>query len=386
MAGGIIYQIAGDGTLTRMTPGQPASESEIQEMIANHPEMVTGSDDSLLLIQRECAIADKTDGGWRWSLDHLFVTRDARPVLVEVKQASNTQLRREVIGQLVEYAANAVVYWTRETIRASFLKTCDDNEEVAAQALRSFLEESDGESGGAEPDLFWNRVEANLRAGELTMVIVADQIPRELVRIVEFLNEQMDATVQAVELRWFVADNGMKTLVPRIIGATERAAGKKQDAASLGPNEYWVELKRKYPDLVRGAPWQNRAQDFFSLRTGRPKIVVGCRFVGDELKVFAYFDYEQAKVAFATIEKHKAEVEAAFGRTLEWDRMEGYKAARIVYTLPNAPMQDRADWDRQHTWLHEHGLSLADAIKPYLSEVEEALSAASSAESTQTVG
>ena len=305
MTGGIIYQVAGDGTLTRMMPGQPANESEIQKMIADHPEMVTGSGDSLLLIQRECAIADKTDGSSRWSLDHLFVNREARPVLVEVKQASNTQLRREVIGQLVEYAANAVVYWTRDTIRASFLKTCADDEDVAAETLRTFLEGGDDQAGVFDPDLFWNRVEANLRAGELTMVIVADQIPRELIRIVEFLNEQMDATVQAVELRWFVADNGMKTLVPRIIGATERAAGKKLTSDARGPNEYWVCLKETYPTLLQGKPWRDRTQDFFNIRTRDPKIVIGCKFVQDALKLHCYFDYKSANTAYAVAKENR---------------------------------------------------------------------------------
>lgn len=372
MAGSIIYQIAGDGTLTRMMPGQPASENEIQEMIASHPEMVTGSDDSLLLIQRECAIADKTDGSWRWSLDHLFVTREARPVLVEVKQASNTQLRREVVGQLVEYAANAVVYWTRDTIRTSFLKTCDDNEDVAAERLRDFLEGVE-QTGPFEPDLFWNRVEANLRAGELTMVVVADQIPRELTRIVEFLNEQMDATVQAVELRWFVAENGMKTLVPRIIGATERAAGKKVASDDRGPNEYWVRLKETHPMLLQGKPWRDRAQDFFTLRSGDPKIVIGCKFVQDNLKLHCYFDYRRANIAYAVAKECRHEIEERFGSQLEWDDMSGYNASRIVFTLPDAPMSKHEDWSRQHAWLKQFGLKLGDAIRPILPAVEKAL-------------
>ena len=46
----------------------------------------------------------------RWSLDHLFVTRDGVPVLVELKRAMNSRLRREVVGQILDYAANATAY------------------------------------------------------------------------------------------------------------------------------------------------------------------------------------------------------------------------------------------------------------------------------------
>lgn len=369
---GIIYQLAADGKLTRMSPGKPANEDEIQQMIAIHPEMVTGSDDKLLLLERECSIADRVDGSGRWSLDHLFVTRDAIPVLVEVKQASNTQLRREVVGQLLEYAANAVVHWTRDDIIESFTRTCG-GEDKAQEALEQFLREGGGEDELSDHELFWQRVEANLRTGELLLVIVADEIPRELSRIVEFLNEQMQSTVQAVELRWFTADDGMKALVPRVIGATERAAGKKLSTdASLG-NSYWTSLKQQHPDLVRSNAWKGRSQDFYTLRTGQPKIVIGCRFVGNEIKLHAYFDYDGAKIAYRVCEEHRQQIEQSFGQKLQWDPMQDYKAARILFSLPNAPMQERNDWQRQHEWLYKHGLALGDALRPFLAEIEQAL-------------
>lgn len=372
MAGGIIYQVSSDGSLTRMMPGKPANEDEIQRMIADHPEMVTGSDDRLLLIERESAIADRLDGSGRWSLDHLFVTRDGRPVLVEVKQASNTQLRREVVGQLMEYAANASVHWTSANISASFLRTYGGDEEAAADQLDAFLNEGGDPSDTAEPEAFWRRVESNLRAGDMLLAIVADEIPRELARIVEYLNEQMRATVQAVELRWYVSAEGGKMLVPRIIGATERASVKKPLSNDGEQNEYWISLKQIYPDLLRGKPWRNRSQDFFTLRSN-PKVVIGCRFVGNELKLFAYFDYAHAKTAYHVVERHKNEVEQAFGKKLEWDPMEKYQAARIVYSLPDAPMEVRGDWNRQHKWLHDHGIALGEALKPLLPEIEQAV-------------
>jgi hypothetical protein len=186
----------------------------------------------------------------------------------------------------------------------------------------------------------------------------------------------MQATVQAVELRWFAADNGTKTLVPRIIGATERAAGKKLLSDSSSGNGYWVSLKQQHPDLVRSNPWKGRSQDFYTLRTGQPKIVIGCRFVGNEIKLHAYFDYDGAKIAYRVAEKHRHEIEQSFGQELQWDPMEDYKAARILFPLPGAPMQDRNDWQRQHDWLYKHGLALGEALKPLLPEIEQALATA----------
>src|ERR1700751_4902005 len=58
------------------------------------------------------------------------------------------------------------------------------------------------------------------------MLFVADRIPAELRRIVEFLNEQMDpAEVLALELRQFQGE-GFRTIVPMLYGQTEKAQQK----------------------------------------------------------------------------------------------------------------------------------------------------------------
>jgi len=75
-----------------------------------------------------------------------------------------------------------------------------------------------------------------LQAGKIRLLFVADQIPQELRRIVEFLNKQMDpAEVLALELRQFEGQ-GLKTIVPVIYGQTEEAKGRK---AVGGPKLLW---------------------------------------------------------------------------------------------------------------------------------------------------
>lgn len=75
-------------------------------------------------------------------------------------------------------------------------------------------------------------MKTNLQAGRIRMVFLADAIPAELRRIVEFLNEQMDpAEVLAIEIKQFVG-KGMKTLVPRVLGQTETARQKKNAATN----------------------------------------------------------------------------------------------------------------------------------------------------------
>ena len=102
-----------------------------------------------------------------------------------MKRAVDTRLRREVIGQMLDYAANGTAYWQSGRIAESYAATmaelgCDVDAELA-----TFL------GGAADSQQFWEQVDANFAAGRIKMVFVADTIPRELARIVEFLNEQM---------------------------------------------------------------------------------------------------------------------------------------------------------------------------------------------------
>ena len=72
-------------------------------------------------------------------------------------------------------------------------------------------------------DQFWKNVEHNLRAGTVRLIFVADTIPVELRRLVEFLNEKMsDIEVLAVEVKQFLGE-GQKAIVPRLLGMTETA-------------------------------------------------------------------------------------------------------------------------------------------------------------------
>ena len=220
MSGGAVFLVDGNNGLTRMRPSAPSSEDKMQDLVARYPELIGDTDGDLLLIRREQPVGDSLDSSGRWSLDHLFVTRNAVPVLVELKRASDTRLRREIVGQLLDYAANGVAYWQAGSIAEAFRTTCASWEANAEEVLSSFL-------GDADTSAFWEQVDANLKAGRIKPVFVADVVPSELARVVEFLNEQMRADVRAVELRWFEGDGGVTTLVPRIIGETQRAAAQK---------------------------------------------------------------------------------------------------------------------------------------------------------------
>ena len=224
---GRIYLLNGESKLIAMEEAPYDSESLLQTLLADHPDLLAGDQINVeeprrwLLVSREMAVPGEQDGAGRWSLDHLFLDQDAIPTLVEVKRSADTRIRREVIGQMLDYAANAVAYWPVEEVKAKFESRCKDDELDPDVRLASFLGE------GQDASTFWQQVKTNLQAGRVRLMFIADEIPPELRRVVEFLNSQMDpAEVLAIEVKQFVGEN-LKTLVPRVLGQTETARQKK---------------------------------------------------------------------------------------------------------------------------------------------------------------
>lgn len=97
-------------------------------------------------------------------MDHLVPRLNGVPTLVEVKRSSDTRVRREVVGQMLDYAANAVVYWPVDSLRAQFEARCtaagQDPDIAVAQLL----------GGTADAEQFWDRVRTNLQAQRVRMV------------------------------------------------------------------------------------------------------------------------------------------------------------------------------------------------------------------------
>jgi hypothetical protein len=247
-----IFVIHADNQLVELGRSEYGSEDIFQKLLADHPAILraaAGAKGRLLLIRREQPVPDQAEGTERWSLDHLFLDGDAVPVLVEVKQASDTRTRREVVAQMLDYAANGVAYWPIDKIIAAYRETAASLGRDPDAGLFSFLNDTTA-------DAFWRQVESNLRSGRIRMVFVADRIPRELVRIVEFMNEQMrPAEVLAIEVEQFSDGKGIRTLVPRLVGATARAQAAKSIEAELVSEDEWLAdlAAQKGQNVLKGA-------------------------------------------------------------------------------------------------------------------------------------
>jgi len=245
---GAIYLIGEDGGLSELQERAYDSELLLQSLLADYPNLLAGDQiDSVsprrwLLVAREMGLPGEETGGDRWSVDHLFLDQEAIPTIVEVKRSTDTRIRREVVGQMLDYAANGVVYWPVEILRARFEATAQGRGEAPADVLMRFLDPD------SDPEAFWQDVKINLQVGRVRLLFVADVIPPELQRVVEFLNTQMDpAEVLAVEIRQF-ADERLRTLVPRVMGQTSEGQvhhGRTRQRRQWDRESFLAEVRSK---------------------------------------------------------------------------------------------------------------------------------------------
>lgn len=223
-----IYSRRENGGLESLEEEPFFTEDEIQALVADHPEVLDGEQIQpgdrrrWLLITREKGISESPQSGARWSVDHLIVDQDAIPTIVEVKRGANPEIRRTIVGQMLEYASHASTTWTGEELRRTFEETCQAREIAPDEALEELLQTGDD----PDADDFWQKVAANLATRKLRLLFVADEIPDPLQRVVEFLNEQMsDVEVLAVEIKQFRSQS-MQTVVPRVFGKTAKGSGR----------------------------------------------------------------------------------------------------------------------------------------------------------------
>jgi hypothetical protein len=160
------------------------------------------------------------------------------------------------------------------------------------------------------------------------MIFVADLIPPELRKIMEFLNKQIDpADVLALELRQFEGEGGLRTLVPQLYGRTEEAQQRKaisREKPVWEENYIYSELSRRFgPDEVEAAKrivsWMKNKADRFWPGTGKVIGSLGTSFNWNGVTLYPLNIYANGRVSVNFGYCMKGPFENAEKR-LEWIR------------------------------------------------------------------
>jgi hypothetical protein len=220
-----VYIITESGASEPMEPICCKDESkELQDILEKNPDLIPGdqinpSDPRRWLpVKKEMPVPDPSSGGSRWNIDFFFVDQDAMPTFIECKRFNDTRARREIVGQMLEYAANGHYYWEKDEL-IEFAKESAKNNNITLDEEMTRLQPESPDT----VEVFFQRVQENLREGQLRLIFFLEKAPIELKSVVDFLNKQMERSeVLLVEARQFLHE-GLKVVVPNLFGFTEEA-------------------------------------------------------------------------------------------------------------------------------------------------------------------
>jgi hypothetical protein len=201
-----LRHVALDGVGTRIDEGQ------LQQLIEQSPSVLP-----LAEIDRQyagavhiCREMSTTAG----RVDNVLVTKDGGVVLVECKLWRNPQARREVVGQILDYAAEISRY------------TCADLQREVNRALRRSGDTVFELVRERFPDVdqiaFNDSLTRNLRTGRMMLLIVGDGIREGVETIAEYLvkHSGLNFTLGLVELPMFELPDRSIVVTPRVVAQT----------------------------------------------------------------------------------------------------------------------------------------------------------------------
>ncbi len=216
-----------------------ADEKELQTFLRENSDLMPMDEielgtPPLLCIGWEVGVASG-------SQDLLFIDEAGLLTIVETKLKKNPEARREVVGQILEYASYASA-WTTSEVEANAQKFYASKEcppgyegKTLEEALRRFLESTDSSAReGFSYEDFLNLVSANLQRGHIRLIIAIDEIPPSLLRTVEFVNRFSERfEMYLIQLKRFHDEaTDQNIFVPALfgrVGSTGRPTGRLWD-------------------------------------------------------------------------------------------------------------------------------------------------------------
>ena len=155
------------------------NEKELQEFLAEHPEVLKEEDSELWTVKREIT----TEAG---RVDIMDLASDGTVTIVEVKLDKNHESRRDVLAQIFDYISALSEYSYYELNKAS------------NNALNELIDDRDAIKNS---DDMRRLIEENLHNCLVRLVIAVDKSNEDLKRLIEFVTEHSDLRVDLIEIK-----------------------------------------------------------------------------------------------------------------------------------------------------------------------------------------
>lgn len=195
-------------------------EAQLQSFLAEYPGMIPFEDVSEEIPHPRVMLREVGLPG-SGSTDIVGVDEEGGISILECKLATNPEVKRKVVGQVLEYAA---FLWRKPY---GFLDDVSRLrlEKPLAEAMKAALKDELLQDW-SEAD-FVEAVSDRLQSGDFRIIVAVDAINDELRRTIEYLTEGPSRLrIFALELTYF-ASGDQEILVPHLHGSTSAVGGTR---------------------------------------------------------------------------------------------------------------------------------------------------------------
>jgi len=370
--------------------GQNYDENWLQQLVFKHPECLPLQEldpayGPLIPVCREM----ETGAG---PVDIVFVNQSGMLTLVECKLWRNPEARREVIGQILDYAKE-LGRWQYEDLQREVSK--------ALKKKGNQLFEIVKESGDMEEAVFVDNVSRNLRDGRFQLIIIGDGIRQGVERIAEYLKGQAGAhfSFGLVEVAVYRMLNGDHLLQPRILAKTSiidrytiqlSTPEMKLEEDIEEDNEEITEVQQdnkafwesflkqlRLDDVSQGLPTvSSKANIWFMMPKTKGHVWINVYRAKSKNQIGVFLrcmdKSDLASEVYLRLKEQKSEIDAELETEPSWE--DGGKRGCRIAIKKRFPMTlDSVDKGEQIKWLSDYTNRFVNVFRPRVEEIGEEL-------------
>ena len=248
--GGITSGIwSGDGSGWTLLPTESfPNEDTLHTLVENAPEMLPLSGSPrLVILGREVQLGSG-------SADLVAVETSGRPVVIEIKLGKNAEARRAVVAQLLAYASHLHGMTPGQAEEGPLRKHLSN---AGFSTVLDAVKATDQERAIDESE-FQRVLATSLDEGNFRLVLVLDEVPMELPRLVGYLETISDRiTIDLITISVFKV-NETQVVLPRRISGESELSVKTRPPKDPGSAETF-DGSKEFEAHIDEVPEQNRA-------------------------------------------------------------------------------------------------------------------------------
>ncbi|MCR0985288.1 hypothetical protein [Roseomonas populi] len=369
--------------LDQRTSGSGVTEATIQDLVYSHPTCLPISEiDPMFEGPVSICTELNTPAG---PIDVFMITPSGLPVIVECKLWRNPEGRREVVGQILDYAKELSRWSSSDLQREVSRRVGQQGNPLLARVREA--------APNTEEVRFNDAVTQNLRRGRFLLLIVGDGIREGVEAIAEYLQAHagLHFSLGLVELPIYALPDGSRLVAPRVLARTqvlrrtvialpEGYALQEQQAPSptdIDPEtdalanerlKFWTEFLTflRLDDPEQATPRPSR-QGYITLSLPAPAgtswLTVYRDLHRDEVGVFLSSSRNSAgEYAMRAIAEDWSAVEHELGGTAKLSEKDG--RPRIADALVAAPLTDPEKRRAAFSWLAQRVNTFVNVMRP----------------------